>query len=128
MKKKYQRMTIELRMQVKQLKLLWCTLTLGNRQGRHTNCPTKWQESLGTEFMILAPLPLEMLLEILCTLQNMATRLNYPFRESTQIYIPINLHMLINKEKPEIASNAHFYFFSVADAVNVLYIAYGTVS
>jgi hypothetical protein len=36
--------------------------------------------------------------------------------------------MLINKEKPEIASNAHFYFFSVADAVNVLYIAYGTVS
>jgi len=60
--------------------------------------------------MILTPLPLEMLLEILWTLQNMATRLNYPFRESTQVYIPINLHMLINKEKPEIASNAHFYF------------------
>ena len=36
--------------------------------------------------------------------------------------------MLIKKEKPEIASNAHIYFFSVADAVNVLYIAYGTVS
>jgi hypothetical protein len=36
--------------------------------------------------------------------------------------------MLINKEKPEIASNAHFYFFSVADVVNVLYIVYGTVS
>jgi len=36
--------------------------------------------------------------------------------------------MLINKEKPEIASNAHFYFFSVADVVSVLYIVYGTVS
>jgi hypothetical protein len=36
--------------------------------------------------------------------------------------------MLINKEKPEIASNAHFYFFSVADVVDVLYITYGTVS
>ena len=80
------------------------------------------------EFMILTPLPLEILLEILWTLQNMATRLNYPFRESTQVYIPINLHMLINKENPEIASNAQFYFFSVADVVNVLYIAYGTVS
>jgi len=77
--------------------------------------------------MILTPLPLEMLLKILWTLQNMATRLNY-HRESTQVYIPIHLHMLINKEKPEIASNAHFYFFSVADVVNVLYIAYGTVS
>ena len=36
--------------------------------------------------------------------------------------------MLIHKEKPEIASNAHFYFSSVADVVNVLYIVYGTVS
>jgi len=36
--------------------------------------------------------------------------------------------MLINKERPEIASNAHFYYFSVADVVNVLYIIYGTVS
>jgi hypothetical protein len=43
------------------------------------------------------------------------------FRESTQVYIPIQLHMLINKEKPEIASNAHLNFFSVADVVNVLY-------
>ncbi len=78
--------------------------------------------------MILTPLPLEMLLEILWTLQNMATRLSYPFRESTQVYIPINLHMLINKENPEIASNAHFSFFIVADVDTVLYIAYGTVS
>jgi len=36
--------------------------------------------------------------------------------------------MLINKENPEIASNAHFSFFIVADVVTVLYIAYGTVS
>ena len=57
-----------------------------------------------------------------------ANKIESPFRESTQVYIPINLHMLINKEKPEIASNAHFYFFGAADAANVLYIAYITVS
>jgi len=67
------------------------------------------------------------------TLQNMATRLNYhciymlDFQRSTQVYLPIYLNMLINKEKPEIASNAHFYYFSVADVVNVHYITYGSV-
>ncbi len=50
------------------------------------------------------------------------------FRESTQVYLPIYLNLLINKEKPEIASNAHFYYFSVADVVNVHYITYGSVS
>ena len=57
-----------------------------------------------------------------------ANKIESPFRESTQVYLPIYLNMLINKEKPEIASNTHFYFFSVADVVNVLYLAYGTVS
>jgi hypothetical protein len=36
--------------------------------------------------------------------------------------------MVINKERLEIASNAHIYFVSVADVVNVHYITYGTVS
>ena len=68
-------------------------------------------------------------LKILWTLQNVATRLGYHcFRESTQVYIPINFNVVINKEKLEIASQALIYFVSVADVVNVNYIPYGTVS